>query len=126
MRECEAVSDAVCVSWEWGEELACYHSGVCCLHSLLCFTILFAPHADVPCFDDDDGGGGRGLHFKKKTNGRAFGDGVYFAKDGAVSVSQYASPSTSMNWKNAENGIVKVMALCESESLSFHMCWGSF
>lgn len=42
---------------------------------------------------------------------------MYFAKDGAISVSTYASPTASTSWKNAENGIVKVMALCESEYL---------
>ncbi|KAI5478234.1 ubiquitin-conjugating enzyme E2 Q [Pseudohyphozyma bogoriensis] len=57
-----------------------------------------------------------GLHFKetvgRRINGRAYGHGVYFAKQGEVSLSHYAAYANS-TWKNAEFGVGKLAAICE-------------
>ncbi|KAH8929227.1 hypothetical protein BT69DRAFT_1276502 [Atractiella rhizophila] len=53
-----------------------------------------------------------GLHFRKTTNGRAFGNGVYFALDGNISANSYSQYATS-TWKNADNPLARVFALCE-------------
>lgn len=41
-----------------------------------------------------------GLHFKDTVNGRAYGHGVYFAKEGSISLGHYAQFATN-SWKNA-------------------------
>lgn len=53
-----------------------------------------------------------GLHFKQTVNGRAYGHGVYFAKEGSVSLGTYAT-LTSSQWKNADWGIGRLAAICE-------------
>ncbi|KAM0753059.1 hypothetical protein T439DRAFT_323673 [Meredithblackwellia eburnea MCA 4105] len=53
-----------------------------------------------------------GLHFNETINGRAYGHGVYFAKQGEISLGHYAVPSNS-TWKGADFGIGKMAALCE-------------
>jgi ubiquitin-conjugating enzyme E2 Q len=57
-----------------------------------------------------------GLHFSKTTNGRAYGHGVYFAKQGEISLGTYAT-ATSHRWKNADFGVAKLAALCEIVNL---------
>ncbi|EMD36029.1 hypothetical protein CERSUDRAFT_156784 [Gelatoporia subvermispora B] len=57
-----------------------------------------------------------GLWYKIVTNGRAYGDGVYFAKDGMVSSSAYAIPAVS-KWKNGNITIGRCMALAEIVNL---------
>ncbi|ORY89473.1 hypothetical protein BCR35DRAFT_300675, partial [Leucosporidium creatinivorum] len=57
-----------------------------------------------------------GLHFKETINGRAYGHGVYTAKDGAVSMGHYSQPSQG-TWKNADFGIGKMAALVELVNL---------
>ncbi|SCV71838.1 BQ2448_4532 [Microbotryum intermedium] len=57
-----------------------------------------------------------GLHFRETINGRAFGHGVYFAKDGKISLGTYATAG-SYTWKNAEYPIAKLAALCEIVNL---------
>ncbi|SGY22977.1 BQ5605_C019g08878 [Microbotryum silenes-dioicae] len=57
-----------------------------------------------------------GLHFRQTINGRAYGHGVYFAKDGEISLGHYATPAT-YTWKNAEYPVAKLAALCEIVNL---------
>ncbi|GAA5856066.1 hypothetical protein JCM9279_006494 [Rhodotorula babjevae] len=58
----------------------------------------------------------QGLHFRETINGRAYGHGVYFAKDGSVSLGHYAAPATTV-WKNAEYHVSKLAAICEITNL---------
>ncbi|BGP16562.1 hypothetical protein JCM10213_000526 [Rhodosporidiobolus nylandii] len=58
----------------------------------------------------------QGLHFKDTVNGRAYGHGVYFAKQGEISLGHYAQTANN-TWKNAEFGIAKLAALCEITNL---------
>ncbi|BGP40452.1 hypothetical protein JCM10450v2_004434 [Rhodotorula kratochvilovae] len=53
-----------------------------------------------------------GLHFRETINGRAYGHGVYFAKEGSVSLGHYAT-QTAAFWKNAEFAVSKLAAICE-------------
>ncbi|GAA5881505.1 hypothetical protein JCM1840_007127 [Sporobolomyces johnsonii] len=58
----------------------------------------------------------QGLHFRETINGRAYGHGVYFAKDGSVSLGHYSAPASN-TWKNAEFGVGKMAAVCEIVNL---------
>ncbi|GAA5975703.1 hypothetical protein JCM11641_005842 [Rhodosporidiobolus odoratus] len=54
----------------------------------------------------------QGLHFKTTANGRAYGHGVYFAREGETSLGHYSQPASN-TWKNAEFGVAKLAAVCE-------------
>ncbi|GAA5904071.1 hypothetical protein JCM6882_003817 [Rhodosporidiobolus microsporus] len=58
----------------------------------------------------------QGLHFKDTANGRAYGHGVYFAKQGETSLGHYAAP-TGTYWKNADFSVGKLAAICEIANL---------
>ncbi|GAA6000083.1 hypothetical protein JCM10207_006044 [Rhodosporidiobolus poonsookiae] len=58
----------------------------------------------------------QGLHFKETVNGRAYGHGVYLAKQGDVSLGHYAAAANNY-WKNAEFGVSKLAAICEVNNL---------
>lgn len=53
-----------------------------------------------------------GLWYKSIAHGRAYGDGVYFAKDGGVSIGSYAR-GTSSRWCNTELNITSCVVLAE-------------
>ncbi|KAG2071233.1 hypothetical protein BDR04DRAFT_1075782 [Suillus decipiens] len=53
-----------------------------------------------------------GLWYKTVAHGRAYGDGVYFAKDGTVSMGSYATAS-SQCWKNSAIAPSACVALAE-------------
>lgn len=53
----------------------------------------------------------QGLHYKDIAHGRAYGNGVYFAKDANISMS-YARPSSS-RWKNSELVPTTALAIAE-------------
>ncbi|EIN06501.1 hypothetical protein PUNSTDRAFT_115057 [Punctularia strigosozonata HHB-11173 SS5] len=53
-----------------------------------------------------------GLWFKDVANGRAYGHGVYFAKDGRVSMNTY-SVNASYTWRNSASLPTKATALAE-------------
>ncbi|OCH92005.1 hypothetical protein OBBRIDRAFT_791754 [Obba rivulosa] len=57
-----------------------------------------------------------GLWYKTVAHGRAFGHGVYFAKDGMVSGSGYAAPAGS-RWRNSVIPAGRCMALAEIVNL---------
>lgn len=57
-----------------------------------------------------------GLNFKETVNGRAYGHGVYFAKEGSISLGTYATFAVSQ-WANADFGIGKLAAICEVVNL---------
>ncbi|KAI0773052.1 hypothetical protein BD413DRAFT_538699, partial [Trametes elegans] len=57
-----------------------------------------------------------GLWFKTVTNGRAYGHGVYFAKDGNVSLGTYAAGATSC-WRNSAVKASACVALAEIVNL---------
>ncbi|GAA6050356.1 hypothetical protein JCM3770_002979 [Rhodotorula araucariae] len=67
------------------------------------------PSAPLRCFSRSLR---QGLHFRETINGRAFGHGVYFAKEGTVSLGHYATPSSTF-WKNADFAVNKLAAICE-------------
>ncbi|KAF8580706.1 hypothetical protein K439DRAFT_1636776 [Ramaria rubella] len=54
----------------------------------------------------------QGLLVKQVVHGRAYGDGVYFAKDGAVSMGQYAQVGMS-KWSNSEIRPLTCVALAQ-------------
>lgn len=56
------------------------------------------------------------MHFKETLNGRAYGHGVYTAKQGEVSMGHYSQPSQG-SWKGAEFAIGKMAALVELVNL---------
>ncbi|GAA5820502.1 hypothetical protein JCM11251_003020 [Rhodosporidiobolus azoricus] len=58
----------------------------------------------------------QGLHFKDTVNGRAYGHGVYFAKEGEVSLGHYAQQAGNY-WKNADFSVGKLAAICEVTNL---------
>ncbi|KAG8837202.1 hypothetical protein FRC18_009828 [Serendipita sp. 400] len=57
----------------------------------------------------------QGLHFKDIAHGRAYGNGVYFAKDGNISMS-YSRAATS-RWKNSELAPSTALAIAELVNL---------
>ncbi|KAI0708751.1 hypothetical protein C8T65DRAFT_649990 [Cerioporus squamosus] len=57
-----------------------------------------------------------GLWFKNVAHGRAYGDGVYFAKDGAVSTSSYSAGAQSC-WRNSASRVTNCVALAEIVNL---------
>ncbi|KAG8830025.1 hypothetical protein FRC17_005567 [Serendipita sp. 399] len=57
----------------------------------------------------------QGLHFKDIAHGRAYGNGVYFAKDGNISMS-YSRAATS-RWKNSELAPSTALAIAEIVNL---------
>ncbi|KAH9895584.1 hypothetical protein C8Q73DRAFT_688553 [Cubamyces lactineus] len=57
-----------------------------------------------------------GLWFKTITNGRAYGHGVYFAKDGTVSTGTYAAAASSC-WRNSAVKANACVALAEIVNL---------
>ncbi|KAH9934607.1 hypothetical protein B0H21DRAFT_759509 [Amylocystis lapponica] len=57
-----------------------------------------------------------GLWYKTVTNGRAYGNGVYFAKDGNTSIDGYAR-GASGGWKNSAIGTNRCVALAEIVNL---------
>ncbi|BGP08426.1 hypothetical protein JCM10049v2_004273 [Rhodotorula toruloides] len=57
-----------------------------------------------------------GLHYREVINGRAYGAGCYFAREGEVSLGHYAQPTSTM-WKNADFPISKMAAICEITNL---------
>ncbi|KDQ20057.1 hypothetical protein BOTBODRAFT_152662 [Botryobasidium botryosum FD-172 SS1] len=57
-----------------------------------------------------------GLWYKEVAHGRAYGNGVYFAKDGNVSMSRYARSSSEI-WKNSNLRPTSCMALTEIVNL---------
>lgn len=56
------------------------------------------------------------MHFKETVNGRAYGHGVYTAKQGEISMGTYSQPTTG-TWKGAEFSIGKMAALVELVNL---------
>ncbi|KAF8523448.1 hypothetical protein BU17DRAFT_43697 [Hysterangium stoloniferum] len=54
----------------------------------------------------------QGLLIKTVVNGRAYGDGIYFAKDGGISMGHYAQVSSS-RWINSDTHPVACVALAE-------------
>ncbi|KAH9940093.1 uncharacterized protein BXZ73DRAFT_88813 [Epithele typhae] len=57
-----------------------------------------------------------GLWYRTVAHGRAYGDGVYFAKDGSVSVGSYALGANSC-WRNSASRIASCVALAEIVNL---------
>ncbi|KAI9060756.1 hypothetical protein FKP32DRAFT_1613420 [Trametes sanguinea] len=57
-----------------------------------------------------------GLWFKTIAHGRAYGDGVYFAKEGSVSLGSYAA-SASSYWRNSASKTGACVALAEIVNL---------
>jgi len=57
-----------------------------------------------------------GLHFRETINGRAYGHGIYFAKEGSISLGTYSAPAASA-WKQSEFAVGKVAAICEIVNL---------
>ncbi|KZT05739.1 uncharacterized protein LAESUDRAFT_726677 [Laetiporus sulphureus 93-53] len=57
-----------------------------------------------------------GLWYKTIANGRAYGDGVYFSKEGSLSMQTYARTSTSC-WSNSSIGAQQCCALAEIVNL---------
>ncbi|KAI0367123.1 hypothetical protein BV20DRAFT_1091315 [Pilatotrama ljubarskyi] len=57
-----------------------------------------------------------GLWFKTITHGRAFGHGVYFAKDGSVSLSAYSAAASSC-WRSSATRATACVALAEIVNL---------
>ncbi|OSX62557.1 hypothetical protein POSPLADRAFT_1046024 [Postia placenta MAD-698-R-SB12] len=57
-----------------------------------------------------------GLWYKTIANGRAYGNGVYFAKEGNTSLSGYAHAS-GVRWKSSEIGVSQCMALAQIVNL---------
>ncbi|CAL1702918.1 unnamed protein product [Somion occarium] len=57
-----------------------------------------------------------GLWFKTVANGRAYGNGVYFAKEGQTSMSGYAR-GTAHRWRNTELGVGPCVAVAEIVNL---------
>lgn len=57
-----------------------------------------------------------GLWFKDIANGRSYGDGVYFAKDAAISVGSYAHGS-GHTWLNSKINAQSCIALAEIVNL---------
>ncbi|GAA5893568.1 uncharacterized protein JCM6883_003563 [Sporobolomyces salmoneus] len=57
-----------------------------------------------------------GLHFKETINGRAYGNGCYFALQGEISMGTYAQ-NAATTWKNADFPIGKLAALAEIVNL---------
>lgn len=57
-----------------------------------------------------------GLHFRETVNGRAYGHGIYFAKQGEISLGSYSVPAGS-SWKQSEFTVGKVAAICEIVNL---------
>lgn len=57
-----------------------------------------------------------GLWFKDIAHGRAYGNGVYFAQDGSVSMGTYAQSSTAI-WKNSDIQPTSCTALTEIVNL---------
>ncbi|KAI0628025.1 hypothetical protein C8Q77DRAFT_1151557 [Trametes polyzona] len=57
-----------------------------------------------------------GLWYKVIANGRAYGDGVYFAKDGMVSLGSYSTSSGTF-WRNSELKVASCVALAEIVNL---------
>ncbi|KAG1824854.1 uncharacterized protein BJ212DRAFT_1322854 [Suillus subaureus] len=53
-----------------------------------------------------------GLWYKTVAHGRAYGDGVYFAKDGVISMGSYATAS-SQSWRNSTIAPSACVALAE-------------
>ncbi|BGP24987.1 hypothetical protein JCM10295v2_003907 [Rhodotorula toruloides] len=58
----------------------------------------------------------QGLHYKEVINGRAYGMGCYFAREGDISLGHYAQPTSTM-WKNSDFPISKMAAICEITNL---------
>ncbi|RPD55194.1 hypothetical protein L227DRAFT_579837 [Lentinus tigrinus ALCF2SS1-6] len=57
-----------------------------------------------------------GLWFKNVAHGRAYGHGVYFAKDGAVSTGSYSMGAQSC-WRNSASRVTSCVALAEIVNL---------
>ncbi|RDX46333.1 hypothetical protein OH76DRAFT_1407058 [Lentinus brumalis] len=57
-----------------------------------------------------------GLWFKDVAHGRAYGHGVYFAKDGAISTSSYSAGAQSC-WRNSASRVTNCVALAEIVNL---------
>ncbi|KAF6754673.1 hypothetical protein DFP72DRAFT_812438 [Ephemerocybe angulata] len=57
-----------------------------------------------------------GLWYRSVANGRAFGDGVYLAKDAMTSMGHYAS-GTRTAWKNSQSNPTNCVALAEVVNL---------
>ncbi|KAJ4479081.1 hypothetical protein J3R30DRAFT_3473939 [Lentinula aciculospora] len=58
-----------------------------------------------------------GLWFKSIANGRAYGNGVYLAKDGIVSMGGYAAGSRAASWRNSKICPTSCVALVELVNL---------
>ncbi|KAI0750412.1 hypothetical protein C8Q74DRAFT_1309949 [Fomes fomentarius] len=57
-----------------------------------------------------------GLWFKTIAHGRAYGDGVYFAKDGSISLTSYSAGAQSC-WRNSGARVTNCVALAEIVNL---------
>ncbi|KIK53259.1 hypothetical protein GYMLUDRAFT_49424 [Collybiopsis luxurians FD-317 M1] len=58
-----------------------------------------------------------GLWYKTIANGRAYGNGVYLAKDGQVSMGHYAGGNTGAGWPKSKVGPTSCVALVEVVNL---------